>query len=114
MTAAQDLAWRLYINKVNALLDEQFQTWEKGERTSGLHLAVPSRQSLELIDATLKRAIAEGISAALSPIVRALDEIDNSRPKTDAAKQYRKELQIVYDTLHAMKLEAVKTPSEGR
>lgn len=95
------------MHRVNECLREQIKQFENGFPMITLMMKPPSRDQVKAIESALTEAMKEAqqsvIHAALSPIVRACDSIDNSHTKSETVKAIRKDLDEAYEELQKLK-----------
>lgn len=109
LTRAQGAAWQLYMRRIEDTLREQLQQFEHGWPVLTLMMKPPSPEQVKAIDAALEAATLEAkqqiASAALGPLVDAIDAIDNSHTKkaSRAVRELYKELDSVYERLLVLK-----------
>ncbi|HMJ86575.1 MAG TPA: hypothetical protein VK504_25530 [Vicinamibacterales bacterium] len=117
MTEARNLAWTLYLLRIEALISEQLQPWSQGHPVGGLHLTAPSEASVKHIERFLDMAFQRGQQAvlgeALDHVVSSIDAIDNTRPKIATLRACRADLQKSYDALHVLKERSKSAKAEG-
>jgi hypothetical protein len=100
MTPEMALAWRIYIARVQVVVNQQQVEYAQGV-SAGIRLEPPNQEAIDLISKALGAAREEGVKLALGPVVRLCDAIDNSRSK--ALKAIRPEVEACYHALHRLR-----------
>lgn len=101
-SAARELAWKIYIAKVNELLSEQFSTWKDGLPSARIAMTAPSNEALNLIETALRAATDDGLHQSIVQLNRAIDDIDNSGKKSAETKHHREHLALIVAALRAL------------
>lgn len=118
MDSAHTTAWNMYVERVTVTLRTQLRDFERG-RTVDIMFSPPTPRQVAIVERALHNARLEGrdvaVKAALGPIVRAIDAIDNSRTKkaSPAVRELYAVLTDVYDELHRVKTELPQASAAG-
>lgn len=85
MDRAKTAAWNFYVTRVNDIVTKQLSKFRAGASGPDLVLSPPTDEQVAIIERAMKdvalEAQQQSISAALCPVVRAIDAIDNSGRK---------------------------------
>lgn len=120
MTSAQTTAWNCYMLRLQRIADLQREDFEHGRPLKSLVVTPPSAEEVQLIEQALHHAALEGrqqvTSAALKPLIVAIDAIDNSKraKRIPAVSELYAALDDAYNRLRALKDELSKPVAEDR